>query len=103
MKPAPGTPPTRADLLFAAILLGICLVTALTQAVNLYTTLTITGTWQAADADTAVAFTIGAEQAWGAVVDTDLSGDTRAVDLVRHLDTLFDDVDIATAATSGVT
>ena len=60
------------------------------------TTLTITGTWRAAGADTAAAFTIGAEQAWGAVVDTDLSGDTRTVDLVRHLDTLFDDVHIAT-------
>lgn len=37
MKPAPGTPPKRADFLFAAILLGICLLTSLTQAVNCFT------------------------------------------------------------------
>lgn len=60
------------------------------------TTLSITGTWLAADADTAVPFTIEADQAWGALVEVDLPGDTRTVELVRHLDTLFDDVDVLT-------
>ena len=62
MKPAPGTPPTRADLLFAAILLGICLVTALTQAVNCFpddgwfqTQHRIIGHWPGADNYTPIA------------------------------------------------
>lgn len=58
------------------------------------TTLSITGTWLAPGAETAVAFTIEADQAWGALVEVDLSGTTRTVELVRHLDTLFDDVDV---------
>ncbi len=60
------------------------------------TTLSITGTWRAAGADTAVPFTIDADQAWGAMVEADLPGDSRTVQLVRHLDTLFDDVDVLT-------
>ena len=62
MKPAPGTPPTRADILFAAILLGICLVTALTQAVNCFpddgwfqTQHRIIGHWPGADNYTPIA------------------------------------------------
>jgi len=60
------------------------------------TTLSITGTWRAAGDDTAVAFAIETDQAWGAVVAADLPGTTRTVELVRPLDTLFDDVDIVT-------
>ena len=60
------------------------------------TTLSISGTWRAAGAETAVPFAIEANQAWGAVVETDLPGDTRTVELVRHLDTLFDEVDVLT-------